>query len=55
MAEHSEWAEIRDRRICEPGAEEASEATRLAYELGKTIRPVARESRLDIEDNPPVT
>lgn len=44
MAERSEWAELRDRRMRDPGAEEAYEATRLAYELGKAIRRM-REDR----------
>ncbi|MGW0248245.1 helix-turn-helix domain-containing protein [Nocardia goodfellowii] len=44
MSERSDWAEIRDRRMGEPGAEEAYEAARLAYELGRTIRQM-REQR----------
>lgn len=33
MVDRSEWAEIRDRRMREPGAEEAYAAARLAYGL----------------------
>lgn len=45
MAERGEWAEIRDRRMREPGAAEAYEATRLAYELGKAIRQMREDRR----------
>jgi len=38
MAEHESWAETRDRRMTEPGAEEAYEAARLAFELGAGVR-----------------
>ncbi len=44
MAERSDWSEIRDRRMKEPGAVEAYEATRLAYELGRSVRQM-REDR----------
>ncbi|MGK8487757.1 helix-turn-helix domain-containing protein [Nocardia asiatica] len=43
MAERGEWADIRDRRMQEPGAAEAYEAARLAYELGRTIRRMREE------------
>jgi ribosome-binding protein aMBF1 (putative translation factor) len=32
------WAELRDRRMTEPGAEDAYESARLAFELGAAIR-----------------
>lgn len=38
MNERAAWSEIRDRRLAEPGALRAYEATRLAYELGRTVR-----------------
>ena len=38
MSERGSWQELRDRRMAEPGAAEAYEATRIAYELGKTVR-----------------
>ena len=44
MVERGDWAEVRGRRMREPGAAEAYEATRLAYELGRTIRTM-REQR----------
>ncbi|GAA1270143.1 hypothetical protein Psi02_20420 [Planotetraspora silvatica] len=44
MSEQENWRELRDRRLAEPGAAEVYEATRLAYELGKTVRAM-REGR----------
>ena len=44
MAERTEWQRVRDRRMAEPGAAEAYEATRLAFELGKSVREF-REQR----------
>ncbi|WP_019807463.1 helix-turn-helix transcriptional regulator [Saccharomonospora halophila] len=38
MTESTGWAELRDRRMGEPGAEQAYQAARLAYELGRTVR-----------------
>jgi ribosome-binding protein aMBF1 (putative translation factor) len=38
MAERSGWAELRERRMAEPGAGEAYQAARLAYELGGFVR-----------------
>jgi ribosome-binding protein aMBF1 (putative translation factor) len=38
MAERSNWRELRDRRMAEPGAGEGYAAVRLAYELGKDVR-----------------
>ncbi|SPL93129.1 unnamed protein product [[Actinomadura] parvosata subsp. kistnae] len=38
MSEQGDWRELRDRRMAEPGAAEAYEATRLAYERGRTAR-----------------
>ena len=32
------WSELRDRRMEEPGADEAHEAARLAFELGAAVR-----------------
>ncbi|GAA3442177.1 helix-turn-helix domain-containing protein [Planomonospora venezuelensis] len=37
------WQELRDRRMAEPGAAEAYEAARLAYELGKAVRAMREE------------
>lgn len=44
MAERSGWDELRDQRLKEPGAAEAYDAARLAFELGRTIRGM-REDR----------
>ena len=33
-----QWSELRDRRMAEPGAEEAYDAARLAFELGAAVR-----------------
>ncbi|MGV1037633.1 MAG: helix-turn-helix domain-containing protein [Candidatus Nanopelagicales bacterium] len=38
MTERQEWESVRDSRMSEPGADEAYQATRLAYELGRTVR-----------------
>ncbi|WP_123748216.1 helix-turn-helix domain-containing protein [Saccharothrix texasensis] len=44
MAERTDWRQLRDRRMSEPGATEAYEATRIAFELGRSVREV-RERR----------
>lgn len=44
MSERESWQELRDRRMAEPGAADTYEATRLAHELGKTVRAM-REGR----------
>jgi ribosome-binding protein aMBF1 (putative translation factor) len=44
MSERSSWAALRDRRMSEPGAAEAYDATQLAYELGRSVRAL-REQR----------
>lgn len=36
--ERMSWSALRDRRMAEPGAEEAYEAARLAFELGAAVR-----------------
>lgn len=38
MAERGSWAEVRKRRMAEPGAVEAYDAARLAFELGAAVR-----------------
>jgi len=38
MTERESWADVRDRRMAEPGAAEAYEAARLAFELGAAVR-----------------
>ena len=44
MSKSSDWAELRDRRMSEPGAAEAYHAAKLAFELGRTVRAL-REQR----------
>ena len=44
MSERSNWKILRERRMNEPGAAEAYNAARLAYELGRTVRAL-REQR----------
>ncbi|MEU6782385.1 helix-turn-helix transcriptional regulator [Nonomuraea angiospora] len=43
MTERTDWADLRDRRLSEPGAAEAYDAARLAFELGRAVRQM-RES-----------
>lgn len=38
MAARESWAGLRQRRLAEPGAAEAYDATRLAVELGAAVR-----------------
>lgn len=40
----SDWTRMRDRRMTEPGAHEAYLATKLAYELGASVRKM-REAK----------
>ncbi|GAA3199661.1 helix-turn-helix domain-containing protein [Nonomuraea roseoviolacea] len=44
MTERTAWKDLRDQRMAEPGAAEAFEAARLAFELGRTVRQM-REAR----------
>lgn len=43
MSRRTEWGELRDWRMTEPGAAEAYETARLAYELGRSIRALREE------------
>ncbi|MER7009089.1 helix-turn-helix transcriptional regulator [Dactylosporangium sp. NPDC000555] len=38
MSARSDWNELRSRRMAEPGAAEAYESTKLAFELGRAVR-----------------
>jgi ribosome-binding protein aMBF1 (putative translation factor) len=38
MPERESWTRMRERRLAEPGATEAYEAARLAFELGAAVR-----------------
>lgn len=40
----SDWAAVRDRRMAEPGAQEAYLATKLAFDLGASVREL-RQAR----------
>jgi ribosome-binding protein aMBF1 (putative translation factor) len=44
MSEGVGWAAMRERRMVEPGAAEAYDAARLAFELGRSVREL-RERR----------
>lgn len=44
MSDGGGWAAMRDRRLAEPGAAEAYDAARLAFELGRSVREL-RERR----------
>ncbi|SCL20168.1 hypothetical protein GA0070624_1932 [Micromonospora rhizosphaerae] len=47
MDEHAEWDDLRERRMAEPGAAEAYDAARIAFELGQAARELReRKSRL---------
>ncbi|WP_019632374.1 helix-turn-helix domain-containing protein [Actinomadura atramentaria] len=43
MGERSDWSALRERRMAEPGAAEAYDAARLAYELGRAVRALRDE------------
>ncbi len=43
MSERTGWGEVRDRRMAEPGAAEAYEHARRAYELGVAVRALREE------------
>jgi ribosome-binding protein aMBF1 (putative translation factor) len=43
MGSRTGWAELKDRRMREPGAQQAYGVARLAYELGKTVRRLRDE------------
>ncbi len=44
MEARAQWQGLRSRRMEEPGAQEAYDATRLAFELGRRVREL-REQR----------
>lgn len=43
MSPRTDWQELRSRRMAEPGAGDAYEAARLAYELGRSVRTLREE------------
>lgn len=44
MAERTDWQQLRAERMAEPGAEEAYDGARRAFELGRVVREM-REQR----------
>ena len=46
MSGRSDWQELRGRRMAEPGAAEAYDAARLAFELGRRVRELRVEQGL---------
>jgi ribosome-binding protein aMBF1 (putative translation factor) len=44
MTERSNWQELRQQRMAEPGAQEAYETAKVAFELGRQVREL-REQR----------
>jgi transcriptional regulator with XRE-family HTH domain len=46
MAERTSWQLLRQQRMSEPGAGEAYQATRLAYELGRSVRALREREGL---------
>jgi ribosome-binding protein aMBF1 (putative translation factor) len=44
MAERTDWTDLRRRRMAEPGAVDAYDAARLAFDLGRAVRDL-REQR----------
>lgn len=43
MSDERSWTRLRDKRMAEPGAAEAYDAARLAFELGKAVRELREE------------
>ena len=43
MSGRAGWDELRARRMAEPGAQDAYEAARLAFELGRSVRQLREQ------------
>jgi ribosome-binding protein aMBF1 (putative translation factor) len=43
MGERKDWTELREQRLAEPGAADAYEAARLAFELGRAVRELREQ------------
>jgi ribosome-binding protein aMBF1 (putative translation factor) len=43
MSGRADWGELRQRRMAEPGATEAYDAARLAFELGRSVRELREQ------------
>ncbi|SDH61900.1 Helix-turn-helix domain-containing protein [Lentzea fradiae] len=39
----ADWRQLRDQRMTEPGAEDAYDAARIAFELGRSVRQAREE------------
>ncbi len=48
----SDWKSILDRRMAEPGANEAYLATKLAFELGASVRAMREAKGMTQKDRP---
>jgi ribosome-binding protein aMBF1 (putative translation factor) len=46
MSDRTNWTDLRDRRMAEPGAVEPYAATRLAFELGAAVRELRERQGL---------
>lgn len=43
MSEPATWTSLRERRMSEPGAEQAYHAAKIAFELGRAVRALREE------------
>ncbi len=43
MTDRTDWTGLRDRRMAEPGATDAYDAARLAFELGRAVRELREQ------------
>lgn len=43
MSERGDWADLRERRMAEPGARDGYEAERRAYQLGQAVKTRRRQ------------
>ena len=43
MTDRTDWTGLRDRRMAEPGAADAYDAARLAFELGRAVRELREQ------------
>jgi ribosome-binding protein aMBF1 (putative translation factor) len=44
MSDRTNWATLRERRMSEPGAEQADHAAKLAFELGRAVRALREQA-----------
>jgi hypothetical protein len=55
MSARTGWSDLRARRMTEPGAAEAYEATRLAFDLGRAVRELRERHGLSQAQLAPTT